>query len=110
MAGGSLLRRLATHRHFHPSLPRKLLRLVVSSIHVPDHAHTRIRGQHTLDALRHLSGTVRHDDLARVQRVADAPSAVFRSALSSGQSATASEPSFMLSFSRNGDATEPQSR
>src|SRR5205807_1125835 len=40
----------------------------------------------------------------------DAPAAVFSRAFNSGQSATASEPSFMLSVSRNGDATEPQSR
>ena len=40
----------------------------------------------------------------------DAPAAVFTSAFSSGQSATASEPSFMFSVSRNGEATDPQSR
>jgi hypothetical protein len=40
----------------------------------------------------------------------DAPEAVFSSAFSSGQSATASLPSFMLSVSRKGEATEPQSR
>src|SRR6266849_5139339 len=40
----------------------------------------------------------------------DAPAAVFTSAFNRGQSATASEPSFILSVSRNGEATEPQSR
>jgi len=39
-----------------------------------------------------------------------APLAVFSSALSSGQSATASEPSFIASVSRLGLATEPESR
>jgi hypothetical protein len=39
-----------------------------------------------------------------------APDAVLTSALSSGQSLTASEPSFMDSVSRLGDATEPESR
>ena len=39
-----------------------------------------------------------------------APPAVLSSALSSGQSLTASLPSFMLSVSRFGEATEPESR
>ena len=39
-----------------------------------------------------------------------APEAVFRSAFNKGQSDTASEPSFMLSVSRFGEATEPESR
>ncbi|MNE97608.1 hypothetical protein D3C80_1959830 [compost metagenome] len=39
-----------------------------------------------------------------------APPAVFSSALSSGQSDTASDPSRMASVSRLGEATEPQSR
>ena len=39
-----------------------------------------------------------------------APEAQFSSALSSGQSETASEPSFMASVSRFGQATEPESR
>src|ERR1039458_3471134 len=39
-----------------------------------------------------------------------APAAVFTRALSSGQSAMASEPSRMPSVSRNGEATEPVSR
>ena len=39
-----------------------------------------------------------------------APAAVLTSALSSGQSATASEPSAIASVSRLGDATEPESR
>src|SRR6185312_11382748 len=40
----------------------------------------------------------------------EAPLAVFNSALSRGQSATASLPSFMPSVSRKGEATEPVSR
>src|SRR5438477_5027349 len=40
----------------------------------------------------------------------DAPAAVLSKAFSKGQSATASLPSFMLSVSRKGEATEPQSR
>src|SRR3954464_4305936 len=39
-----------------------------------------------------------------------APEAQFRSALSSGQSETASEPSRIASVSRLGEATEPESR
>jgi hypothetical protein len=39
-----------------------------------------------------------------------APDAVFSSALSSGQSETASEPSRIASVSRFGDATDPESR
>ena len=40
----------------------------------------------------------------------DAPEAVLTRALSSGQSATASEPSAIASVSRYGEATEPESR
>ncbi len=40
----------------------------------------------------------------------EAPDAVLTRALSSGQSAIASEPSFMASVSRYGEATEPESR
>src|SRR5208337_5251346 len=40
----------------------------------------------------------------------EAPLAVFTSAFSSAQSATASDPSFIDSVSRYGDATDPQSR
>ena len=40
----------------------------------------------------------------------DAPAAVFTSALSSGQSAIASDPSAIDSVSRYGEATEPASR
>ena len=40
----------------------------------------------------------------------DAPDAVLTSALSSGQSAIASEPSSIASVSRYGEATEPESR
>ena len=39
-----------------------------------------------------------------------APAAVLSSALSSGQSAIASEPSRIASVSRFGDATDPESR
>lgn len=40
----------------------------------------------------------------------EAPEATLTMALSSGQSAMASEPSSMASVSRYGEATEPQSR
>ena len=40
----------------------------------------------------------------------EAPEATLTMALSSGQSAMASEPSFMASVSRLGEATEPVSR
>ena len=39
-----------------------------------------------------------------------APEAVFSSAFNNGQSLTASEPSFIASVSRFGEATEPESR
>ena len=39
-----------------------------------------------------------------------APEAVFKSAFKSGQSDTASEPSFIASVSRLGEATEPESK
>ena len=34
--------RLLFHRHLHAGLFRKLLRLVVPRVHMPDHAHPRI--------------------------------------------------------------------
>ena len=40
----------------------------------------------------------------------DAPDAVLTNALSSGQSAIASEPSAIASVSRYGEATDPESR
>src|SRR5450759_4017816 len=46
--------RLTTsHRHLHARLRGKLLRCVISRVHVPNHAHARIGRQHALDALRH---------------------------------------------------------
>jgi hypothetical protein len=82
----------------------------------------RGRGEHALQAAIHLIRAVGHHHHAGVLRVADAhaaavvdadplaPAAVFTSALSSGQSAMASEPSRMPSVSRKGEATEPVSR
>ena len=100
----------------------KPFRLVVSRVHVANDAHPRIGRQHALDAFRHGFGAVGDRDLSGVQRIANAhtsaivdrhprcASSRINRAFSSGQSATASLPSFMLSVSRKGDATEPQSR
>jgi hypothetical protein len=80
---------------------------------------SRIGRQHALDALGHHLGSVGDGDLPGVQRVANAhaaavvdrnptaPLAVLSSAFSSGQSATASLPSFMLRFR---DKARPPSR
>ena len=53
-----------------------------------------------------------HADAAAVMQAETqvAPEAVFSSAFSSGQSETASDPSFMDSVSRLGLATDPESR
>jgi hypothetical protein len=89
---------------------------------VADHAHAGVVGEHPLELLRGELGAVGDDDHAGVDRVADADAAavvdrhpgragrVLTSALSSGQSAIASEPSRIASVSRYGEATEPQSR
>jgi hypothetical protein len=54
---------------------------------------------------------ITHADAASVCRETQvAPLAQFNSALSSGQSETASEPSSIASVSRLGLATEPESR
>src|SRR6266852_2258366 len=67
---------LATsHRHLHARLLRKLFRLVIPRIHMPNHAHARIGRQHALDALGHHVGAVGDRDLPSVQRVADAHAA-----------------------------------
>ena len=54
---------------------------------------------------------VAHADAAAVvQDTQVAPPATFNIAFSSGQSETASQPSFIASVSRLGEATLPQSR
>src|SRR5512146_3478647 len=62
------------HGNFHALLPRKLPRLLVSSIHMPSHANSGIVRQHPLDPLRHHVGTVSNRDLPRMLRVANANS------------------------------------
>ena len=110
------------HRDLDSLLLGEVLGFVVAGVHVAGDADAGIVGQHALDALRHVVGAVGDGDLSGVLRVADAyasavvdrnpraPLAVLSSALSSGQSAMASLPSFMDSVSRKGEATEPQSR
>src|ERR1700726_2269118 len=61
---------LHPHRHLHARLLRKLLRLVVSRVYVPNHAHSRIGCQHALDALGHHVGAVGNRDLSGMKRVA----------------------------------------
>ena len=85
-------------------------------------AHARVVGEHTLERAGRLGRAVRDGDLAGVQAVAHAdsppwwnetqvaPDAMLTMQFRSGQSATASVPSFMPSVSRLGDATDPQSR
>jgi len=94
-------------------------RRFVACVRVAEHAHPGVRCEHALEAARGLVGPVGDHHHASVNRVPDAhatamtqdaPLAVLTSALRSGQSAIASEPSFIASVSRKGDATEPQSR
>jgi hypothetical protein len=63
------------HRNPNALLLRERLRLVVPSICMPNNPHARIGRKHTLDALGHHVRSVGHEDLACVQRVADADSA-----------------------------------
>jgi hypothetical protein len=82
----------------------------------------RIVPEHPLDAARSLWSSVGYNHHACVLRIADTdasavmqrdpcgPAGTVSSALSSGQSDTASEPSRIASVSRFGLATEPLSR
>lgn len=89
----------------------------------PKVAEAEIFARHALEAPCRFRRAIRHYDHARVlakspyppRRRGEVkprwhPDAVFTSALSSGQCETASEPSFMDSVSRFGEATEPLSR
>ncbi len=111
-----------TPRHAHAVLLGEALRLLVARVDMPHHAHARVDGEHPLEPSVGTLSALCHDHHARVQRIADAdaaavvdrdpggPAAVLISALRIGQSAIASEPSFMPSVSRLGEATLPQSR
>ena len=100
------------HRDADAALHGHLLRLLVSGVHMPDHAHAGVVGQHPFQFLPGQWRAVRDTDLPGVDGPAmptpppwwmltqDAPDAVLTRALSSGQSAIASEPSAMPSVSR----------
>ena len=45
---------------------------LVAGIHVAEEAHGGIRGEHALEPLRGLGGSIGYDHLTRVDRVADA--------------------------------------
>jgi len=81
-------------------------RLFVAGVGVAGDAAARIGGQHTLQPPGCFGGAVGDDDHAGVLAVADAHAGALRI----GQSEMASEPSFIPSVSRRGEATEPASR
>lgn len=95
---------------------------IVTRIGMTHHAGRRVVMQDASDTRRRFIGTITDDNhtgvlreahayaAAVVQRHQVAPLAVLSSALSNGQSDTASEPSRMASVSRFGLATEPESR
>src|SRR5580658_516334 len=56
-------------RHSYALALRKLLRLVISCVQVPDHAHARISREHAFDALGHPVGPIGHGDLPGMQRI-----------------------------------------
>ena len=96
---------------------------VVAGVGVADHARAGVVGEHPLQLLGGQVGAVGQGDHARRGSSGRcrrrrrggcdtqvAPDDVLTSALSSGQSAMASEPSSIASVSRYGEATEPESR
>jgi hypothetical protein len=95
---------------------------VVARVGVADDAHAGVDREHALEARAAASvpsATMTMPACSELpmptpppwwKLTHDAPPAQFASALRIAQSAIASEPSFMASVSRNGDATEPQSR
>ena len=110
-------------RQVQPVFAGAVDRVFVAGIGVAHDARGRIVPQHAFEALGGLVGAVgsrspcRHaakSPCRRRRRDAATPrsrrEAVFSSAFSSGQSQTASEPSFIASVSRLGEATEPESR
>ncbi len=101
------------HRDADPALLRDLVGAVVARVDVPDDAHARVVRQDARELLRREVGAVGERDLAGVDAsdrsptpppwwidTQQAPEAVLTSALSSGQSAIASEPSAIASVSR----------
>src|SRR5271157_4629 len=59
------------HRHLHARLLRELNRFRVARVHVAGHAHSRIIGQYSFDALGHFRGAIRAGHLTRVLRIAN---------------------------------------
>jgi hypothetical protein len=59
------LRLPATPRNLHATLIGHLLRPFITRVHVADHAHARVGGQHPLQTGSRGFRTVGHDDLAR---------------------------------------------
>ncbi len=114
---------VAQARQIEPLLSRAVDRLLVAGIGVAHHAGGGIVPQHALDAPRAPPACRRtrspcrraaNSPCRRRRRDAATPrsrrDAQLSSALSSGQSETASEPSRIASVSRLGVATEPESR
>src|SRR5579885_2762147 len=99
------------HRQPEPLLPGAADGELVAGIGVPHHAGAGIVPQHAADAPLGGGRAVADDHHAGVMEADPvAPLAVLSSALSSGQSETASLPSCIASVSRFGEATEPESR
>src|SRR4029077_17278787 len=63
---GQLTTKDVLHRNPNALLLRKRLGLVIPSVHVPDHTHPGIGGQHPLNALPHHFRSVGHQHLACV--------------------------------------------
>ncbi len=95
----------SNHRHFYAVSLREIDGFRVPRIHVPRDTQPGIVGQYAFDAFRHLFRSVRDGDLSGMLRITDAHAAAIVN-----QSAMASDPSSIDSVSRNGDATDPQSR
>src|SRR5262245_27076843 len=70
-----LKRALSIHRQLDAGPLRGRARIVISGVRVPRDADTGVVGEHALEADPHLRRSVGDDDLARVQRVADADAA-----------------------------------
>ena len=111
-------------RNINSTFFRRLDRNLVPHIRVAHGAGALISCQYALQAFGGGVRTIGDDDHSGVERIADAdadadavmkrdpsrPGAVLSNALRIGQSAMASDPSFIASVSRFGDATETASR
>ena len=121
MIGGATLLQPTSAPESSPPLPRHVLGQLVAGIGVAEDAQAGVGGEHALQAFGFFGGAGRYYHHAGVGGVADANAAVVQAhpvgatgavgqGVEQGQSATASEPSFMPSVSRLGEATEPPSR